>query len=520
MSWSAGYFTEEEYIDGYVVEMSPMLLNLNLTIAGFDVGLRHKVGVEDGIRYLELGFGRGTSINIHAATYDGQFVGTDFNPSHAFMARSNMRGGGGNNVVLYDESFDELLARFADEKPQFDYIVFHGIFTWVNRAIQDTMLRIIRQTLKPGGVVYNSYNCYPGWSPKAPARHLFKLFSEHSSGSMLDKIPNMLNFFEAFLKTESAYMKTTPQNQKLLEELKKFTTTDKTSYIAHEYLNAAWDCFWYSDIVARMENMTKCNYACNAKILEHYEDLNISPEGLTFLKSIKNKIFREQLKDFYVNRQFRTDIYQKGHASLNPLEVSQKILNTEFVMIKPLNEFKNKIGTPRGEAELAKEIYDKVLDILTQKSFAPKVVREIFEATQIPFPQLLNALSILVAQGMCLPCQKISTKVKKQADAYNRNLFEQQMFRSSSVFVASPLTGSGIVIPETMQLLIKGYIENRKTQKELSQYIWDIYKPQGRKHVKDGKVLNEDSENIAEIDKMTQDFLNNRLPIFKQLGIC
>ncbi|MDE6044987.1 MAG: hypothetical protein K2F85_05670, partial [Helicobacter sp.] len=88
MSWSAGYFTEEEYIDGYVVEMSPMLLNLNLTIAGFDVGARHRVGVDDGISYLELGFGRGTSINIHAATHDGQFVGTDFNPSHVFMARS------------------------------------------------------------------------------------------------------------------------------------------------------------------------------------------------------------------------------------------------------------------------------------------------------------------------------------------------------------------------------------------------------------------------------------------------
>ena len=94
MSWNEGYFTDANYIDGYVVEMSPMLLNLNLTIAGFDVGLRHKVGVEDGIHYLELGFGLGTSINIHAATYDGQFVGTDFNPSHAFMARSSMRGGG------------------------------------------------------------------------------------------------------------------------------------------------------------------------------------------------------------------------------------------------------------------------------------------------------------------------------------------------------------------------------------------------------------------------------------------
>ena len=93
-TWNQGYVTDVDYIDGYVVELSPMLLNLNLTIAGLDVGLRERVGTHEGISYLELAFGRGTSLNIHAATHDGQFVGTDFNPSHTFMARNSVRGGG------------------------------------------------------------------------------------------------------------------------------------------------------------------------------------------------------------------------------------------------------------------------------------------------------------------------------------------------------------------------------------------------------------------------------------------
>ncbi|MDE7173882.1 MAG: methyltransferase regulatory domain-containing protein, partial [Helicobacter sp.] len=293
----------------------------------------------------------------------------------------------------------------------------------------------------------------------------------------------------------------------------------KEAYVAHEYFLEAWHLFWFSDVAARMENDTKCSYACSAKILDHYEDLNVSPEGLAFLKSIKNKIFREQLKDFYVNRQFRTDIYQRGHVALSTFEVSQKLLNTEFVLIKPLSEFKDKIGTPRGQAELAKEIYDKVLDVLAQRGFAPKTMREISQSTGVAFAPLLNALAILVSQGMCLPCQKYSAKIKKQADAYNRNLFEQQMFRASSAFVASPLTGSGIVMNDTMQLLIRAHMENRKTKDELARYVWDIYKPQGRRHLKDGKIIDGDAENIAEIERITQEFLQ-RLPIYKQLGIC
>ncbi|MDE7197180.1 MAG: class I SAM-dependent methyltransferase [Helicobacter sp.] len=409
--------------------------------------------------------------------------------------------------------------RFADEKPQFDYIVFHGIFSWVPRPTQDAMLQIVRQTLKPGGVVYASYNCHPGWSPKAPSRHVLKLFSEYSSGGTIEKVHNMLGFFESFLQSQPSYMTSTPVSQRVLADVKKYVDNRKENYVAHEYFAGTWELFWFSDVAARMQDMGKCSYACSAKIIEHYEDLNVSPEGLAFLKSIKNRIFREQLKDFYVNRQFRTDIYQKGHAKLNPFEIMQKLLNTEFVLLKPLSEFKNKIGTPRGQAELARDIYDKVLDMLAQRSFAPKMMREIQQGTGIAFPQLLNALSLLVSQGMCLPCQKYSNKVKKQVDAYNRNLFEQQTLKNGSVFVASPLTGSGVMISDTVQLMIKAHMENRKSKDELARYVWDIYKPQGRKHVKDGKVLNEDSENIAEIERMAQEFLQ-RLPIYKQLGIC
>lgn len=515
--WNEGYITDEEYIDCYTVELSPLMLNFSCTLAGINVGLSDRVGVNDGFSYLELGFGRGTSINIHAATFDGNFVGTDFNAAHTLIARTNAING---NVKHYEDSFSELLTRFADEKPQFDYIVFHGVFSWIPRAAQDSIIEIIRRHLKPGGIVYNSYNCYPGWAPKAPSRHLFSLFHSHTAGNLNDRIDKLVTFFEDFLKTDSLYTKTTPQNSQLLKELKSFIPL-KRSYIAHEYLNGTWDIFYFTDMVKRMSE-AKCNFACSGKVLEHYEDLHISPEGIAFLNTIEDKIFREQLKDYYMCKQFRVDIYTKGHINLTRNEATEKVLNTEFVLTNTLDAFQATIKLTRGEGTLTRDIYDKILEVLNNNNAQPKTAREIVETTKIPFAKVLNSLCILMSQGMAMPTQIITSKVKEQSDNFNAALFERQSKQASSLYVASPLIGCAINIGETEQIMIKAMLEpskKNKSAKELAKYVWEIYKSQNRQHLKDGKVITSDKENLSITEDIAKTFLKDKVEIYKRLGI-
>ena len=80
-SWTSGYVAELDYTHGYYREMSPLILQL----AMLSKLQAHRV--ERPLRYLELGFGQGLSLNIHAAAYDGEYWGTDFNPTQAANAR-------------------------------------------------------------------------------------------------------------------------------------------------------------------------------------------------------------------------------------------------------------------------------------------------------------------------------------------------------------------------------------------------------------------------------------------------
>ena len=55
---------------------------------------------------------------------------------------------------------------------RFDYVICHGVYSWVPEAVQDRILEICARNLTPDGVAYVSYNTYPGWHARGLARDL------------------------------------------------------------------------------------------------------------------------------------------------------------------------------------------------------------------------------------------------------------------------------------------------------------------------------------------------------------
>lgn len=125
-SWTSGYTAEIEYTHGYNRDLSPVFLSLALLHGGV------RQDTKQPLRYLELGFGQGLSLNIHAAACAGEFWGTDFIPSHAANARE-LASASGADARLFDMSFQELAA--LDELPEFNVIVLHGIGPGFRRKI-------------------------------------------------------------------------------------------------------------------------------------------------------------------------------------------------------------------------------------------------------------------------------------------------------------------------------------------------------------------------------------------------
>lgn len=255
-AWNEGYFTDEGYTYSYSREINPVFLRYCLLLRGFAT-----LESSDGV-HCELGFGQGVSINIHSTANPGSFVGTDFHPGMAAHA-IDLATAANNGARLYDDSFEQLLAR--NDLPQFDSISLHGIWTWVSRDNQKLIVEFARRHLKPGGMLYVSYNCFPGWSPSAPLRNLFSLHDRFANASARsdERIDAALEFSEALLAANPKYAAAAPSLGARLQSIKG----QDRHYVAHEYFNRDWNCMYFADMVDALAP-AKLDYATTAVPLD------------------------------------------------------------------------------------------------------------------------------------------------------------------------------------------------------------------------------------------------------------
>lgn len=287
-SWNEGYFTASTYTYGYYRELSPNFMRWCLLINGIAAP-----ELTADSCHCELGYGQGISANIHAAATPGKFFGTDFNPAHAAHANELAKASDAN-AEFFEDSFEEFSKR---DLPQFDSIGLHGIWTWVSAENRRYILEVARRHLKSGGMLYNSYNCLPGWSLNAPLRELLTLYDKHAAqGSTDERVKSALKFVEEMLDAEPRYAALAPSFKTALEQLK-----DKDAhYIAHEYLNLDWDLMYFADVV-ELAQSAKLDFAASAIPLESNRSL-MPEKPREFLNKIDNPIMREQLRDYFISR--------------------------------------------------------------------------------------------------------------------------------------------------------------------------------------------------------------------------
>ena len=110
-------------------------------------------------RILELGCGEGGHLVPIAAAYpQSSCLGIDSSASAIERARDYAERGG----VSACEFRAEDVRSFPEDAGQFDYILVHGVYSWVPEAAQQAILSICARHLKPEGLAYLSYNAYPG----------------------------------------------------------------------------------------------------------------------------------------------------------------------------------------------------------------------------------------------------------------------------------------------------------------------------------------------------------------------
>jgi hypothetical protein len=510
MPWSEGYLTEVEYTYGYYRELCPHLLRLACLSA-------HVIPPEEApLRYLELGFGQGVSLNVHAAANAGDFWGTDFSPSQVAHARALAKASG-SGVVALDHSFAELAQR--PDLPEFDVIGLHGIWTWISEENSRIVVDILRRKLKVGGVCYISYNCLPGWAPAMPLRHLMKLHADVAgadAAGITGRVEGSLHFARQVIDSGALYFRGNPA---VGERLKKISDQNR-NYLAHEYFHEDWRVMTFSD-VASVLDAAKLSFVCSAHLLDHVDGVNLNAEGTKLLAGIHHPILKQSVRDYLVNQQFRRDVFVKGPRRLSPHEQAERMKNESFMLTTPADEVPTTVQGSLGEATLHENIYKPLIRVLAERDYGPKKVGQLIEHSSLrslQLAQIVQALIVLTGAGHVSPARPSSDVVRSQTQALNRYLMDRACDSADVGFFASPVTGGGVPVSRFHQLFLLAMQLGRNTAAEQVRFAHEILKSRGQRIVKSGKVLETDQENRAELQEQAIQF-QKRLPILAAAGL-
>lgn len=148
-----------------------------LSVAGRVLGV--STPRADRASVLELGCGRGANlVGLAVALPDAEFLGIDAAEAQIADGRADAEALGLRNLTFsvgdiatneVDRVIDDL-----SERGSFDYIICHGVYSWVPGGVRARILEIISTRLAPGGIAYISFNTLPGWHARGLVRDVLR----------------------------------------------------------------------------------------------------------------------------------------------------------------------------------------------------------------------------------------------------------------------------------------------------------------------------------------------------------
>jgi len=248
-------------------------------------------------RYLELGCGDGGTITALAmALPDSQFVGVDLAATAVERGRKTAEDVGVGNLtfVLAD------VADLPDSLGEFDYVVSHGVFSWVPEAARHGILRAFHERLRPDGVGYVSYNANPAGLLREITRQMLRFHLRRGQRTPEEKLLEA-HAFLGFLTT--ARPKGDPWRQ-LVESEMDHLESRLPSSLVHDELAEVNTPFWLHEVL-EMAAGHGLRFLSEADDLGHQSAL--WPEHVANLLSAleDDPEAREQYLDFLVARRFR-----------------------------------------------------------------------------------------------------------------------------------------------------------------------------------------------------------------------
>jgi SAM-dependent methyltransferase len=251
----------------------------------------------DRCHVLELGCASGGNlIPMAVGIPDGRFVGVDLSPAQVAAGRATVRTLGLENVTLEARSITDI----EDTLGVFDYIVCHGVYSWVPPPVQDEILAACKRHLSPQGLAYVSYNTYPGWHLRGMVRDMM-LFHARRFEQPAERVAQaraFLDFLAAAVNRPDS-----PFGSHLREEAELLRDAPD-SYLFHEHLEADNRPVYFHEFVARAAGHG-LRYVGEAQPTTVMPGEFPAEVEATLRRMADDEVQFEQYLDFLRNRTFR-----------------------------------------------------------------------------------------------------------------------------------------------------------------------------------------------------------------------
>ena len=286
-------------------------------------------------RVLELGATYGGNI-ISQALFnpDATFVGIELSQEQVEKGNEVIANAGLTNVSLIQSD----IASIGSEIGTFDYIIAHGVYSWVDDDVKEALLRLIDEHLAEDGIAYVSYNTYPGWHTMEEVRQLM-MFSNRDKAQFnhKEKVLHGKTIGSIVGSQILKYDNLKERNSKFLGALRSVMQKDEY-YVGHDHLEPNNDPIYFYQFNDHL-GAHNLAYLCDADLtLSMVRSFDADIADTLDKLAPNDHVAQEQYLDFMLDTTFRKSIICKAkHAE----SVTYDMGNPELVNSVPMRTIIN-----------------------------------------------------------------------------------------------------------------------------------------------------------------------------------
>ena len=381
-------------------------------------------------RILEIGSSYGGNLISQALFYPkATFTGIEIAPTQVSVGKTYIDQLGITNLALLEGDVNESHHHLGT----YDYIIAHGFYSWVDEKTKDNFLRLCKEHLAENGILYMSYNTYPGWHKMDSVRALLEFANKDiDTLNHREKVRHGKTVASKLGALMLEYDTVKNQQASFLQSLRQ-TLQKQDCYVGHDHLEPVNTPVYFHQCMDHMAEHG-FTYLCDCDLNLSFPD--VYDEALrTKLQDLAphDPLAREQYIDFMLNTAFRKSLFT--HKGATPKRITEtSVTDTDFQ--HSLEQF---LFTLRIPSEHLEPIFEDLAKRMN--SSARKALVDLFQQEGPHFYLKHNILVTYTGEhpipGMCLPLfyqflvehiiqGGISLSVLEKEHPFKHHIFEEK----------------------------------------------------------------------------------------------